>query len=443
MRLAIKTISVISMLTFLTMLLYWSYSCSIQCKVNARPKIAAQGPTINDPSLKAELVSQGLKGPSSMIFLGPNDILVTEKDTGVVQRIDSRNGNVSKPLVHLNVSTADERGLLGIAVSNNKKDVFLYYTEGQKIGEGESQVNHVYRYELIDDKLVNPKLILDLPGLPGPQHNGGKLAIGPDNNLYIAIGDVGGTFVGKSTETQAQNYVDGVKPDGRAGILRITQEGRPVNNGIIGSEPILNTYYAYGIKNIFGFDFDPITGKMWDTENGPTFGDEINFIEPGFNSGWTKVQGIWYVQSQEGQITEPSRGGMAPENPKGLVDFGGKGKYRSPEFTWEQSVAPTALRFLNSDKLGDQYKNDMFVGDAKYGNIYHFKLNQNRTGLLLDGPLTAKVAEKVEEMGNSVFGRGFGVITDLQLSPDGYLYVLSYDKDDGRIYKIVPSSASN
>ena len=126
MRLAIKTISVISMLTFLTMLLYWSYSCSIQCKVNARPKIAAQGPTINDPSLKAELVSQGLKGPSSMIFLGPNDILVTEKDTGVVQRIDNRNGNVSKPLVHLNVSTADERGLLGIAVSNNKKDVFLY-----------------------------------------------------------------------------------------------------------------------------------------------------------------------------------------------------------------------------------------------------------------------------------------------------------------------------
>ncbi|MGA8844647.1 MAG: PQQ-dependent sugar dehydrogenase, partial [Nitrososphaeraceae archaeon] len=184
--------------------------------------------------------------------------------------------------------------------------------------------------------------------------------------------------------------------------------------------------------------FDPITGKMWDTENGPTFGDEINFIEPGFNSGWAKVQGIWYVQSQEGQITEPSRGGMAPENPQGLVDFGGKGKYRSPEFTWEQSVAPTALRFLNSDKLGDQYKNDMFVGDAKYGNIYHFKLNQNRTGLLLDGPLTAKVAEKVEDMGNSVFGRGFGVITDLQVGPDGYFYVLVYDKDDGRIYRIVP-----
>ena len=54
---------------------------------------------------------------------------------------------------------------------------------------------------------------------------------------------------------------------------------------------------------------------MWDTENGPTFGDEINFIEPGFNSGWAKVQGIWYVQSQEGQITEPVKGEMAPENP--------------------------------------------------------------------------------------------------------------------------------
>ena len=112
------------MFTFLAMLLYWSYSCSIRCEVNARPKIAAQGPTINDPSLKAELVSQCLKGPTSIIFLGPNDIVVTEKNTGIVQRIDNRKGNLSMPLVHLNVSTSDERGLLGIAVSNNKKDAY-------------------------------------------------------------------------------------------------------------------------------------------------------------------------------------------------------------------------------------------------------------------------------------------------------------------------------
>jgi aldose sugar dehydrogenase len=58
------------------------------------------------------------------------------------------------------------------------------------------------------------------------------------------------------------------------------------------SEDPLNRYYAYGIRNSFGFDFDPITGNLWDTENGPGFGDEINFVEPGFNSGSKKVQGF-------------------------------------------------------------------------------------------------------------------------------------------------------
>ena len=81
----------------------------------------------------------------------------------------------------------------------------------------------------------------------------------------------------------------------------------------------------------------------------------------------------------------------------------------------------------------------MFVGDANFGNIYHFDLNQNRTELRLDGSLVDKVADKVEELGNTIFGKGFGVITDLQVGPDGYLYVLVYDKDDGRIYRISPA----
>ena len=72
--------------------------------------------------------------------------------------------------------------------------------------------------------------------------------------------------------------------------------------------PIISKYYAYGIRNSFGLDFDPITGKLWDTENGPTFGDEINLVEPGFNSGWNKIQGIWKTDFQP---TEgPEKGGL-------------------------------------------------------------------------------------------------------------------------------------
>jgi glucose/arabinose dehydrogenase len=162
-------------------------------------------------------------------------------------------------------------------------------------------------------------------------------------------------------------------------------------------------------------------------------------VEPGFNSGWAKIQGIWLVQTQEGVKTEPTKGKLAPEMPQDLVNFDDKGKYSTPEFTWDHSVAPTALLFVNYSKMGNQYENEMLVGDAKYGNIYHFKLNQNRTGLMLNGTLTDKVADKVEEMGSNILGSGFGVVTDLQMGPDGNVYVLVYDKEDGRLYRITPS----
>ena len=83
----------------------------------------------------------------------------------------------------------------------------------------------------------------------------------------------------------------------------------------------------------------------------------------------------------------------------------------------------------------------MFVGDSNNGNIYHFQLNQNRTGLILDGPLVDKVAEKADETSSNMLGTGFGVVTDLQVGLDGYLYVLVFDKDDGRIYRIAPAGS--
>src|ERR687890_1088010 len=87
--------------------------------------------------------------------------------------------------------------------------------------------NHLYRYELVNNKLVNPRLLLDLPGNPGPAHQGGKVAVGPDNNVYISIGDERPTaFTEPEGKTKAQNYADAVDPDGRAGILRVTPDGQ-------------------------------------------------------------------------------------------------------------------------------------------------------------------------------------------------------------------------
>ena len=137
----------------------------------------------------------------------------------------------------------------------------------------------------------------------------------------------------------------------------------------------LNMYYAYGMWNSFRIDFDPVTGKLWDTENGLVFGDEINLVEPGFNSGYNKIDGTWL----RGYSTDQTERHVAPLHPYNLVDFGSKGKYLIPKFTWFRSVGLTAIKFLNSDKLGRYYHDDMFVGDIINGNIYHYKLNKQRT----------------------------------------------------------------
>ena len=96
----------------------------------------------------------------------------------------------------------------------------------------------------------------------------------------------------------------------------------------------------------------------------------------------------------------------------------------------------TGIKFFNSDKMGTEYKNSVFVGDFHNGKIYHFDLNDNRTALQLDGELADRVADSTDELATATFAEGFGGITDLEVGPDGYLYVLSIGQ--GAIYKIVP-----
>src|ERR671914_626153 len=393
-------------------------------------------PIINDPNLKVELIVQGLDLPTTMAFLGPDDILVLEKDKGTVQRIV--NGKMlPEPLLDVNVANKSERGMLGIAVTNNGITnniyVFLYFTESVQDGNDDCPKddfcnpgndplgNRLYRYELVDNnKFANPSLLLDLPATSGPAHNGGAITIGPDNNVYLPIGELREEDIQKVSSA-----------DGRGGILRVTQDGEIVGvggggQGIFGNIYPLNLYYAYGIRNSFGIDFDPVTSTLWDTENGPGFGDEINLVQPGFNSGWNEVQGIW-----------PREGGPSEDiilNPDGLLEFGGKVKYSAPEFTWIPTIGPTALKFLNSDKLGMQYQNDIFIGDVRNGRIYHFDLNEARTGLVLQEPLDDKVVDDDGENEDIVFGEGFGSISDLEVGPDGYLYVVSIGL--GGIYRI-------
>jgi glucose/arabinose dehydrogenase len=392
-------------------------------------------PTVDDANLKVEVVSSGLKSPTTMAFLADDDMLVLELN-GTVRRILD-NVLQPEPILDVNVSKiTGERGLLGISVSNMSgyRFVFLYYTES-RTDNSQPLGNRLYRYEFVGDKLVNPKLLLDLPAFPGPYHNGGAIDVGPDGNIYVPIGDLFDESE-QLPSTQVQNIETGEKPNGSGGILRVTQDGNPVGGGILGNTYPLDLYFAYGIRNSFGIDFDPVTGDLWDTENGPNYGDEINLVEPSFNSGWRKVQGIWYDDGW-GNMNYT----IDEDTPIGLLDFDGIGKYSSPEFTWKlDDYGLTALKFLNSDKLGDEYENDLFVGDVHRGNLYHFELNENRDHISFDGSLSDRVLDEEKELEDIIFGLNFeGGITDLEVGPDGYLYVVSgIWSSEGKVYRITP-----
>jgi len=221
---------------------------------------------------------------------------------------------------------------------------------------------------------------------------------------------------------------------------------------------LLSRYYAYGIRNSFGLAFDPVTGNLWDTENGEDHYDEVNLVGPGFNSGWAKVMGpINRINATETDIRaygfDTWKGlKLKPTfnvTESDLVNFPGS-KYSDPKFSWKNPIGVTALGFLNSSKLGEKYRNNLFVGDYSHGNLYFFKMNKNRDGIEFSKNQTGlsdMVADNAKEISEALLGTGFDIITDIQTGPDGYLYIVSYSEysdqrpdNISRIYRIVPAS---
>ena len=384
------------------------------CLVSAFPCFAA--PSLNDPSLQVEEVVSGLSLPTTMAFIGDGDILVLEKNSGKVRRVIT---GVLQPgqVLDVAVNTDSERGLLGIAIHPDfpaTPSVYLYYTESSTGSDGGSPLgNRVYKYTWDGSALISPRLIVDLPVLPGANHNGGVIAFGPDEKLYVIIGDL-------NHNGQLQNFSSGA-PDDTSVILRLNDDGSvPTDNPFYALGAPMDKYYAYGIRNSFGMAFDPVTDKLWDTENGENDYDEINLVEPGFNSGWEKIMGPDSRNSN---------------NVSDLVQFTGS-HYADPKFSWLDTVGPTAIVFLDSAELGPQYEDDVFVGDINNGNLYHFQPNIARDGFSFTSPaLSDLVADNNDsELDEVILGAGFNGITDLKVGPDGLLYVISLL--DGAIYRI-------
>jgi aldose sugar dehydrogenase len=494
--------------------------------------VAAQdGPEMTVSDLTVAPVVSGLVTPTSMAFIGDDDLLVLEKNTGKVVRVTG--GAIAGTALDLGVNFASERGLLGIALHPDfpvNPGVYLFWScpgtpppaedpffpieeecaDQPTLGADTDNTlaspllgNRVDRFEWdsaagtlsFDHNLVK-LLAFQNDGAPEPpnqndeqqiaraNHDGGVIDFGPDGKLYVLFGDVG-------RRGQLQNLVCGptattcpgaATPDDQFGgpepddahftgvVLRLNDDGStPTDNpffgvgaamgGEVGSN--VQTIFSYGIRNSFGMDFDPRSGGLWTQENGEDAYDELNRVTAGQNSGWIQIAG---PASRVAEFKEIETTSLHHEDfpnlqqfrwgPERIADTPGDAlarlfalegsQYSDPEFSWKHVLAPAAIGFMAGRGLGPQYDGDLFVGmsvpEPLGGPLFRFNLTGNRRAIGVDDPrLEDRVADNVtfHEMTESeslLVGTGFGIVTDIEPSPDGTLYVISLDQ--GMIHEV-------
>ena len=241
------------------------------------------------------------------------------------------------------------------------------------------------------------------------------MAAGLDGTIYAVIGDLNKAREEKAGALQ-NSFYDGI--DDSSVIIKVglnENELKPSE-----SENPFEHYRAIGIRNSFGLAIDPLTGNLWETENGWTKNspDEINLVPTKFNSGWNITMG----NASEEEISKM----RFPEFP-----------YSSPEFGWDPNVAPTSLIFVE-DRWGEEFKNSLLVGGCNKGVIYKFELNSERNGFVFDDEnLTDLLLGPNDSDDEIVFARDLGCVVDMEFGPDNTLYVSSIS-NNGLIYKIIP-----
>jgi aldose sugar dehydrogenase len=315
-------------------------------------------------------------------------------------------------------------------------------------------------------------------------HNGGVLRFGPDGKLYAIVGDTG-------RRGQLQNLVNGPFgpgiPDDQFGgpapddahrtgvIVRLNDDGTaPASNpffgagAMIGGEVGANVQklFAYGLRNSFGLAFDPRSGDLWEQENGDDSFSELNRVEAGMNSGWVQIMGpasrVAQFKAIETDPTAPqpfAAGGYfglqqvrwlptniadTPDEALSRLFMLPGARFSDPELSWKFEVAPGGIGFLDSGALGPQYAGDLFMGGARDflqdGHLFRIQLTGNRRKVAVDDPrLEDRVADNVNkweitESKSLLFGRNFGVGTDVQTGPNGHLFVVSLSH--GTVYEI-------
>ncbi|HYY08570.1 MAG TPA: PQQ-dependent sugar dehydrogenase, partial [Actinomycetota bacterium] len=235
--------------------------------------VAALGGTAAVPAVaagvKAVRVATGLDSPVGFTFTPAGRLVYLERNTGWLRFRDLGTGADQRIFRITNVNFDGERGALGVAVDPRWPDrrfVYVYVTRNTSKGLR----NQILRIKVENGKKVGLRTLLSVSAGPASNHNGGRIAFGPDGKLYVVIGD---NAVPSNAQDRSANL--------HGKILRINPDG-----SVPSGNPFGTRIWAYGIRNSIGFTWDRGTGRLWETENGPECNDEVNLIRKGRNYGW-------------------------------------------------------------------------------------------------------------------------------------------------------------
>ncbi len=277
---------------------------------------------------------------------------------------------------------------------------------------------------------------------------------------------VGGTIFSKWDRDEGNNTtLTAQLPNILAGLSYINFHTRRLPGGEIRGQieenpqvtANIHKVFSYGLRNSFGFDFDPKSGNLWLEQNGDDAFTELNLVGPGMNGGWIQVMGPLARIDQFKLIETTMFGGNLQQMrwpPTNIADSAEEAQarmvmlagahYSDPDFSWKFEVAPAGLGFISSRALGPQYEGDMITGAARTtllgGQLFRFNLTGNRSKIAVDDPrLEDRVADNITkfditESESLLFGTNFGIGTDIKTGPNGNLFVVSLS--NGAIYEI-------
>ena len=351
---------------------------------------------------------KGLNRPFGMAFLPDDSILVTER-AGRLRLV--RNGVVDpQPIAGMpEVLDLRLKGLQDIALhpafERNRLIYFTYYKP--KAGEkdlatavlGRARWNGGYVLEDVRDMFVADAWCAT--------PSASRIVFDRDGKIFMTVGV---PIRGRAGTAQPE---DSQSPSNHAGkVLRLNDDGSaPADNPFAGNPTYRPEIYAMGIRNILGLALHPDTGELWEHENGPMGGDEINIVRPGRNYGWPVVS---YGRAYNGDPTGDSSGPLTTDNTAPGME--------PPFVFWVPSIAPSGLAFYSGDRF-KAWKGNIFVGAMRGTLLQRIVLNAKGLPTVRESLLT-ELKQRIR---------------DVKQGPDGLLYLLT-DETHGALLRLEPAA---